>query len=283
MNKFITKKACNCAISLLLITGMCIGCSNDSKKETAKPTGEVKVEKKVEKPVFTFNQAQIDFFKKIGIQSVGTITDKGSTKEFYYDGETIIVTLNPNNGITEVKAGKYGTDVIWNDKSGKIGMLKGDKLAFLDKFIDNHSQKYDQAQQVTWVDSGGNYPLGHKGVFTYMGIRGREKSGQKWLRATIHYSDDSWVFFNKITFSNTKESWTYTVPGRVTHQVVSGGIHEYIDVPFSDLRRGMEIIAYGENPKVDFLGNDYHDDKLCTAHEVQNAKNYLILEDALSY
>lgn len=231
--------------------------------------------------IFQFNQNQLDFLKSIGISSVSNIKDKKICKEFQYDGETIKVFLNDNNGITAVFCGPDGANPLWNDKKGKVGMLKKEKLAYLDKFIDTHHQEYDQAQQVTWIDAGFKRQFGHKGIYTYMGIKGREKSGAKWLRAHIHYSDNEWIFFNKITFSNTNETWTYNVTQRPTHKVVTGGIHEYVDIPLDDIRKGLEILAYGENPKIDFLGDDYHDDKLCSQYEIENTRTYLILADAI--
>lgn len=272
------KMAC-CALALMLASSFFVGCGDSNNSQTK---GNVSTTNSASaQDVYKFNQDQIKFLNSIGIKTVTDAKKVSGHFEFPYDGETIAVYLNDKNGITTVYCGSSGTTPLWDDKHGKTGLLKSDKVAFLDKFIDTHSQKYDQAQQVTWVDSVENKSFGHKGVYTYMGIKGREKSGQKWLRACIHYSDSTWVFFNKVTFSNTKDTWTYTVPDRVTHQVVSGGIHEYIDVPFSDLRRGMEIIAYGDNPKIDFLGRDYHDDKLCTTHEVNNARTYLKLLDAI--
>lgn len=262
-----------------LVTGLLFGCSGNNSS-TSKTSPTKTVETKPEKKVYKFNNDQIAFLQKLGIKKVEDAEDKGRFKEFNYDGELITVEVNDKNGITEVSVGNDGKP-LWNDKKGKIGMLKAEKLAFLDKFIDSRSQNYDQAQQITWVDSIGTYPLGHKGVYTYMGIKGREKSGQKWLRATLHYSGSEWIFFNKVVFSNTQETWTYQVPKRPTHQVVMGGIHEYSDIPFEDIKRGMEIIAYGENPKIDFFGKEFHDDKNCTAQEVENARTYLILSDAL--
>ena len=268
------KRAFFLFLLMSLVAGLLFGCSgnNSSPSKTAGT--------KSEKKMYKFNNDQVAFLQKLGIKKVDEAEETAKFKSFNYDGELITVELNDKNGITEVTVGKE-MKPLWNDKKGKVGMLKAEKLAFLDKFIDNHSQNYDQAQQITWVDSIDSLPLGHKGVYTYMGIKGREKSGKKWLIGTIHYSGDSWIFFNKVVFSNTKETWTYKVPKMPTREVVTGGVHEDIDVPFKDIKRGMEIIAYGDNPKIDFYGKDFHADKLCTAQEVENARTYLILFDAI--
>lgn len=272
-------------IFLILVVAISFSGCGGNNPSPSTSTNTKSTEAKPEKKTYKFNNEQIAFLKSIGIKEMNDIEVKDGLVTFYYDKEEIAVSLNEKNGITEVFNCKWGTSdrkTLWNDKKGKIGMLRADKLALLDNFIDTHPQKYDQANQVTWVDSSGPYPLGHKGVFTYMGIRGREKSGQKWLRATIHYSGGDWVFFNRVVFSNTKDTWTYHVPKTPTHQVVMGGVHEYIDVPFEDLQRGMDIIAYGDNPKIDFYGNDYRAEKLCTSHEVDNAKTYLFLLEAIN-
>lgn len=248
-----------------------------------------KADKKVEASKFTFTTDQIMFLKSIKIEPPADITktDKGCT--FYYNKELIEVLINEKNGITAVNVDH---NEYWTDKKGKVGMLKAEKeeeerkakearKKFLYNFIDNSKQDYDQANQITWVDSYSS-PFGHKGVLAYMGIQGREKNGKKWLRARLHYSDSSWVFFNKVVFSTADSNWTYVVPGRVTRDVVNGGIHETYDVDFDDLKPGIELLVNGKNPRIDFFGKDYRDGIYLNQDAVNNLKTYLELDQAIT-
>lgn len=163
---------------------------------------------------------------------------------------------------------------------------KQEKVDFLYNFVDSAKQNYDQAQQITWVDSVGTTPFGHKGIYTYMGIKGKEKTGSKWLRAVIHYSDSSWVFFDKVTFSNTEESWTYKLSGSgilkdKKTEVVMGGVHESIDISFDDIEKGLLILTRGENPQIDFSGRNGAVQKSITAAEIENIKTYMKLKEGI--
>lgn len=173
------------------------------------------------------------------------------------------------------------------EKQAKKEKERQEKIDFLYNFIESANKKYDQAEQVTWVDSVGTTPLGHKGIYTYMGIKGKpESGGRKWLRAIIHYSAGDWVFFNRVTFSNTEESWTYHLSSSDLYQnkketVVMGGIHEILDLPFDKIERGLRILASGENPRIDFLG-EYRATKQVTAAEIENIKTYIKLQEAIN-
>lgn len=172
------------------------------------------------------------------------------------------------------------------EKKAKQEKARQEKIDFLYNFIESANKNYDQAQQITWVDSVGGQPFGHKGIYTYMGIKGRvESGGPKFLRAIIHYSDRNWVFFNRVTFSNTEESWTYHLSSSDLYQnkketVVMGGIHETLDLPFNKIERGLRILASGENPRIDFVG-EYRATKQLTAAEIENIKTYIKLQEAI--
>lgn len=229
---------------------------------------------------YTFNNEQIKFLNSLGIYSIEKAIDKGGKVTFDYNKETIEVYLNDSNGITTVKYGKYDADkILWSDKLGKIGLLKYDRKRYLENFIKNAPKRYDQSSQLTYIDFVSSMQLNHKGIYTYMIVKGRDLTNKKYLRAVLHYSDEDWVFFNKVIFSNETETWTYKIPNyfKIRHDVVYGGIHESYALPLKDIIEGLKIVTTGKNPRIDFSGDHLKDGRKLNAYDLQNIRNYLLL------
>lgn len=286
---FVSKKSSdessNATFIKCLITILAIGAfgiwliSGDSSTSESSSTPKQSVSQETQSTEFSFPPEQISFLNSIGLPSVGIATKSGNQCEFYNDGEKIVVTLNDGGGIVSVTA---SGDILWDASSGKIGMTKVERKAFLDSFINNSSQKYDQALQVTFIDAVDGNEFMHKGLYLYMVIEGREKTDNKLLFARIHYSDADWVFFKKVIFSNSNESWSYDVDYYdITRKIVKGGIHERIVVPLHKIEDGLKILATGNNPRIDFVGDDRRDGVDVSATEVAEIKKYLTLSKAL--
>ena len=93
-----------------------------------------------------------------------------------------------------------------------------------------------------------------------------------------------WIFFNRVTFSNENESWTYFIDDlhNITRDVFYGGvIHEVYDVNLNKVRPGLEIITRGKNPRIDFKGEHYRDGRYLNEYDIRNAKTYLLLQDII--
>ncbi len=261
---------------MFLITGC-------GKSETSK-TSSNDTSPSIKKVEFKFNQNQLDFLKTLAIHETNSLEDHGNYKSFTFNGEKFEVYTNENNGITDVKYGKKSAHkVLWNDIKGKIGLIKSERDSFLNDFFNKSNKRYDQANQITWVDSIESFRLGHKGIYTYMGLKGKELTNKKWLRVVLHYSDEDWVFFNRVIFSNKNNAWTYKIPNtfKIRQDVVFGGIHESYDTKLTDIKEGLEIIAYGENPRIDFIGEHYRDGVNLSSYDVNNVKTYLILQEII--
>ena len=264
-------------VLLIIVIILC----NDGKTNNELQSNQsgAAIEKK-EDSIYKFNADQINFLQSLGIEGVTQAKINGGKKEFFYDGETIYLLIDKNNGIESIY--KNNNVELWNAQKGKVGMLRSEYRKFLSDFIDNSEQSYDQATQITWVDSGPS-PFGHKGLLPYMGIKGREKKGRKWLRVKIHYSDTDWVFFTKVVFSTTERTWTYETPGifKIDHSVVWGGIHETYDVPFEEIKPGIELLTKGSNPRIDFFGKHGRDGVELSQSDIDDLNTYLKLEQAI--
>lgn len=249
--------------------------SSNIEKSVDKDTGK---DKKPKTESYEFSPEQISFLKSIGIKQIGEVTKENEKCEFDYNGEKVVVILNEKHGIKTVLV---SGNTYWSDKNGKTGILAEDKQKIVDNFIANHNSQYDQANQITWVDS--HYSdFNHKGVMLYMGIDGKKNTDPKFIRVKLHYSDEDWVFFDRVIFSNTEKSWTYQASSRLApkHDVVSGGIHETLDVPIQDVLPGLEIITNGDNPRIDFVGK-YKDGVVVNNTELNRIREYIRLYNAI--
>lgn len=227
---------------------------------------------------YKFTNEQKKFLTSVGIDSIGTMYDcDDGSKAFDYGREKVYVYLDKSSGIKRVCYGDE-KDELWSDKFGKIGLIKhSERQAYLDNFVACHDKRYDQSIKTTWIDSIGNCPFGHVGIYTYMGM----KDQRKWLRAIIHYSNEKWLFVEKIIFSNKDTNWTYVLPKSPKQDIVWGGVHETCDVAFEDLLQGMKIVAYGENPRIDFVGEKGKYGKWLTSYEANNYRTYLKLQQCV--
>lgn len=257
------------------------GCGSDTTTNSSSilPTKNIQ---------YGFNKDQLDFLKTLGIHNVYSFEDHGKYKSFTFDGEVFEVYVNESNTITEIKFGvTLANNILWNDVKGKIGMIKSEykavKKQFLSDFLNESEKRYDQAEQITYIDKNIIPIPNYKGIFPYMVLKGKDLTGKKWLRVNLYCSNQNLVFFKKVIFSNSNETWTYEIPDifSIKRDVGYGTFNESYDTSFTDVRRGLEIIAFGENPRIDFIGQHNRAGRNLEPFEVNHIKKYCVLQHVL--
>ena len=150
-------------------------------------------------------------------------------------------------------------------------------------FIASHEVEYNQSKQVTTVDPV-KYPVPfwHCGIFNYLVYRGQADEHTKdtafpSIFTLFHYSGRNWIHINKIIFSTKSNSWTYYVDEQRNDQVVSGGVHEFIYVPFAKVLNGMRIVIDGENPQIELIGDKGSKVIPLNSDDITNIKKYINL------
>ncbi len=104
-------------------------------------------------------------------------------------------------------------------------------------------------------------------VLPYIGMSGDDV----WLRMVCNYTNDDWVFFEKITFA---------VDGKNYHKVFQysdvvrdndgGDVWEYVDIEVGDTELEiLKAIANSTETIVRFEGDDYYDDTVISAEDKQ--------------
>lgn len=140
---------------------------------------------------------------------------------------------------------------------------------------------YDDVNEITWYyDKSTPKYTNSKSIHLYMG---KQKDEAPWIRFRIQYAADTWLFVKSFTIKTDTDTHTITTSyGEVETDNGGGGIWEWYDVPMTNTLYALckEIIS-SKNPKLRYVGNQYHKDKLITAQEKQAMQNVLNAYEAL--
>lgn len=116
-------------------------------------------------------------------------------------------------------------------------------------------------------------------VLPYIG----QDDNNVWLRLICNYTQDSWVFFEKITFAVDEERYTMNFSyNDVVRDNGGGVVWEYVDVDVSDADEEMLwAIANSKETIVRFEGDDYVWDFTVTSSDKQAIRDVLTAYDAM--
>ena len=240
---------------------------------------------------YEFTNEQVSFLKSLEIShyNVDDRTFMVDAGEGYALENTIVIKVDKNYQITEVYPLTNFDKVIYKKDDNLISRFSPweEHTRAISDFINGHTTQYNQSNQLTIVDPAPNkYPFGHVGIYNYLYYEGKGESykdsieGKAGIYSVLHYSGRDWIFFDKIVFSTSSKSWTYYVKGDIEHQVVTGGVHEYITVKFCDLFPGMKLLTEGENPQIEFVGKHSTVVPLYSG-DIDSIKEYINLYDRL--
>lgn len=243
---------------------------------------------------YEFTGKQVKLLNSLGINETKMVY-KYDVKEntiilrpgTYVDEDLIRVKMDKKFAIEEIAIYGLRNKILYKD--GEVICKfspKAESNKAIAEFISTYGAKYNQVTKWTIVDTPPDvYPFGHNGIYNFLSYMGKddEYEGATLLNiySVLHYSGRDWIDFNKVIFSNKSNSWTYYVPSRPEHQVVRGGVHEYITVSFFDILHGMRLLADGENPQIDFVGPQYKKTVSLDAADIQKINEYIKLADRL--
>ena len=117
-------------------------------------------------------------------------------------------------------------------------------------------------------------------VLPYIG----EQNGTYWMRLVFNYTDDDWVFFEKITIAADDERfYEYFSYYDVTRDNGGGDVWEYVDmeVGASEIEM-LWAIANSEETIIRFEGDDYYRDFTVSASDKQSIKAALEAYEAVA-
>ena len=143
-------------------------------------------------------------------------------------------------------------------------------------------KKTDDMNGITWYhDKTSPRYTNQNGFFAYIG---KKENSSPWLRLTIQYAADDWLFIEKYIIK--VDDVTYTISeekyGEIETDNGSGGIWEWLDRAVD--QNEMEIIkavANGSNVKIRYVGKQYHKDRTITSTQKQALRNVLDAYEAL--
>lgn len=244
---------------------------------------------------YEFTDEQVSFLKSLGINKTNISSYHTDDRKFWvYAGEKhtledgVSIQVDKNYEITKVSP-LVNFDKVIYDKDEKIVSKYSpwsEHVKAVGDFINTHTVKYNQSKQITYVDTVDTNPFGHVGIFNYLYYEGQGESykepikGGAGIYSVLHYSGQDWIFFDKVVFSTTANSWTYYVNKDVDHEVVRGGVHETVTVRFKDIYPGMKLLAEGENPQIEFVGKHSKVVPLYSG-DIDSIKEYIELYDKL--
>lgn len=115
-------------------------------------------------------------------------------------------------------------------------------------------KKYDDVSDITWYS---NPYFDHWVRMNLVSIYIGQKNSNHWLRLKISYSDDDWIFFEKIylSYDGNTTLIDFDKYEEKESDNGSGGIWEWIDVSVSDdLYEFLKGFSQSKNAKVRFVG-----------------------------
>lgn len=117
-------------------------------------------------------------------------------------------------------------------------------------------------------------------VLPYLGMQ----NNSVWLRLICHYTDDDWIFFDKITFAvDDQRFYKYFSYYDVTRDNEYGDVWEYVDIEVGDSEiELLEAIANSSNTIIRFEGDDYYEDITVSDKDKKAIKQMLTVYKGLS-
>jgi len=120
-------------------------------------------------------------------------------------------------------------------------------------------EKYDEFQQITWIQHKYFNTASHEPFSLYIGSKG----GDSWLRCIFHYSGSSWIFFDKailIDSNGNKLSWNIENYDKDTEVLSGGSVKERYDFMISDNEAwGIYNLLSKENVRIRLTGKKNKD------------------------
>ena len=241
---------------------------------------------------YDFTPEQVKFLNSLNISDTHIRSRDSDKNEFSLStgdsnslADDLIVKVDDNFNITQISYFLNSDKVIYDKKANveRKYVSATERNKTIADFIASHEVEYNQSKQVTTVDPV-KYPVPfwHCGIFNYLVYRGQADEYTKdtafpSIFTLFHYSGRNWLFVNKIIFSTKSNSWTYYVDEQRQEQVVTGGVHEFIYVPFAKVLNGMQIVVDGENPQIELVGDKGSKIIHLNSDDITNIKKYINL------
>ena len=180
----------------------------------------------------------------------------------YKNRQAVIDAMKLYNAASkEVQACVTNADTL-KSAASTVAKAMMDKMAAEEDFVRNLSFYYHSQ----WP-RGKEYWYADQRCFAlpYLGKQGNDV----WLRFVCNYTDNSWVFFKKITFACDDQRFYKTFSYYdIVRDNDSGDVWEYIDMDVNATEiKIMEAIASSEKTIIRFEGDNYYSDFTVTAKD----------------
>lgn len=218
-----------------------------------------------------------------------------SNKKFEESKKEIRILLNKYPASNEVYEAKtlldkadVELDKIKKEEEKTIEEQKKKNKILIEQAIKKMRIKVDKLEDITWYhDKTSPQYTNYNGFFIYIGDRGYNYPT---LRLRIQYKDSKWLFIQKyiIYVDGLKYKTIETEYGDVQRDNGSGGVWEWIDIPFNNDSQAtvndfdiIRAIIDGKDVKLKLIGKQYSKVKTITQTQKNALKNVLDVYKAL--
>ncbi len=275
-------------IILIILSFMFFGCGVPQKEhdKLVKENNELKNElndckfgadKLLNKAKVFFENKEFDKSKN---ELLKLIEKHPSTKEAS-EGKIILATTETELTKIAKKQEKEKIARLKKEKADEAKRVKNEKNRIANA-TRKMRKKYDDINETTWYhDKSSPRYNNYNGFFAYFG---KGDVGSPWLRLSIQYAADDWLFIEKYIIK--VDGITYTITenkyGEIETDNGNGGIWEWLDrsVGASEYEI-IKAVANGKKVKIRFVGKQYRKDKTITNRQKLALRNVLDAYEAM--
>jgi len=143
-------------------------------------------------------------------------------------------------------------------------------------------KKTDEMNGISWYhDKTSPRYTNQNGFFAYIG---KKENSSPWLRLTIQYAADDWLFIEKYIIKVDEVTYTITEEkyGEIETDNGNGGIWEWLDraVDQNEMKI-IKAVANGKDVKIRYVGKQYYKDRTITSSQKRALRNVLDAYEAL--
>lgn len=196
--------------------------------------------------------------------------------------ETIQTARSAMNGLTTEEAERVtGAETLSEAEAEWKELKKAADEKARAALIRKMKVSEDKVQGITWYEPGTmpQYTNTRCYAYAYIGA----KANYHWLRMRFLYTEDSWIFWTKLTImvDGTRYYRTYT-RNQLVRDNAYGDVWEYIDVdPTESDRELLQAIANSKETIIRFEGDTYYYDYTVRPEDKQGIRDALALYDLL--